>query len=187
VCFIAWAGAPKLGNRTSRSKVIENNTAEQAIRRLPYRKNRGNAWAKGELRERSVSRAYGKGSVATHHPTFPVKQPIDLLAIGRDYDLQYRLYIGQAKWPTGQLVKPQAVIYLMHAYKVTLISVYADDLQGSLGDLLGGLIGYRQPRYLLCGNLVGDIKDHDELGSTSVTSELTSSSTSCWPVGRPFI
>jgi hypothetical protein len=53
----------------------------------------------------------------------------------------------------------------MHAYKVTLISVYADDLQGSLGDLLGGLIGYRRPRYLLCGNLVGDIKDHDEPAS----------------------
>ena len=37
--------------------------------------------------------------------------------------------------------------------------------QSFLGDLLGGLTGYRsrrQPRYLLCSNLVGDVKDHDE-------------------------
>jgi len=43
----------------------------------------------------------------------------------------------------------------MRAYKVA-------------GDLLGGLIGYRprrRPRYLLCGNLVGDAKDHDEPAS----------------------
>ena len=54
----------------------------------------------------------------------------------------------------GQLPKHQAVIYLTRAYKVALFSVYA-------GDLLGGLIGYRpchRPRYLLCGNLIGDIK-----------------------------
>ena len=43
------------------------------------------------------------------------------------------------------------------------------DFQGFLGDLLGDLlggpIGYRprrRPRYLLCGNLVGDVKDHDK-------------------------
>ena len=53
----------------------------------------------------------------------------------------------------------------MRAYKATLFSVYADDLQGFPGDLLGDLLGYRprrRPRYLLCGNLVGDVKDHDE-------------------------
>jgi hypothetical protein len=34
-----------------------------------------------------------------------------------------------------------------------------------LGDLLGGLTGYRprrQPRYLLGRHLVGDVKDHDK-------------------------
>jgi hypothetical protein len=71
------------------------------------------------------------------------------------------LYIGQAKWSTGQLVKQQAVIYLMRAYKATLFSVYADDLQGFPGDLLG-YRPRRRPRYLFCGNLVGDVKDHDE-------------------------
>ena len=52
----------------------------------------------------------------------------------------------------------------MRAYKATLFSVDAGDLQGFLGDLLGGLIGYRprrRPRCLLCGNLVGDVKDPD--------------------------
>jgi hypothetical protein len=56
----------------------------------------------------------------------------------------------------------------MRAYKATLFSAYAGDLQGFLGDLLGGLIGYRprrQPRCLLCGSLVGDVKDHDEPAS----------------------
>jgi hypothetical protein len=56
----------------------------------------------------------------------------------------------------------------MRAYKVTLFSVYAGDLQGFLGDLLGGLIGYRprrRPRYPLCGNLVGNVKNHDEPAS----------------------
>jgi hypothetical protein len=47
------------------------------------------------------------------------------------------LYIGQAKWPTGWLVKQQAVIHLMRAYRVALFSVYAGNLQGFLGDLLG--------------------------------------------------
>jgi hypothetical protein len=53
----------------------------------------------------------------------------------------------------------------MRAYKVTLFGVYAGDPQGFLGNLLGGLIGYRprrRPRHLLCGNLVDDVKDHDE-------------------------
>ena len=36
-------------------------------------------------------------SVGAHPPTDPVGQPIDLLAIGPAYDLQYRLYVGQAK------------------------------------------------------------------------------------------
>jgi hypothetical protein len=56
----------------------------------------------------------------------------------------------------------------MCAYKVTLFSVYAGDLQGFLGDLLCGLIGYRpcrRPRYLIYGNLVGNVKDHDEPAS----------------------
>ena len=53
----------------------------------------------------------------------------------------------------------------MRAYKVVFFSVYA-------GDLLSGLTGYRprrrprrRPRYLLCGDLVGDVKDHDEPAS----------------------
>ena len=53
----------------------------------------------------------------------------------------------------------------MRAYKVALFSVYAGNLRGFLGDRLGGLIGYRprhRPRYLSCGSLVGDVKDHDE-------------------------
>jgi hypothetical protein len=46
--------------------------------------------------------------------------------------------------------------------------MYAGALQGFLGGRLGGLIDYRprrRPRYLLCGNLVGDVKDHDEPAS----------------------
>jgi hypothetical protein len=80
---------------------------------------------------------------------WPTNRPVSYWA--GLYDLQYRLYIGQAKWPTGQLVKQQVVIYLMRAYKVVFFSVYAGDLQSFLGDLLGSLI-----------SLVGDVKDHDE-------------------------
>jgi hypothetical protein len=38
-------------------------------------------------------------------------------------DLQYRVYLGYAKWSTGQLAKQQAAIYLMCAYKAALFSV----------------------------------------------------------------
>jgi hypothetical protein len=124
-------------------------------------------------------------------PTFPVEQPIDLFPIRPTlYRLQYRLYIGQAKWSMGQLPK---------------FSAYTGDLQGFLGDLLGGLAGYRpcrRPRYLLCGNLVGDIKDHDEPASDLgigdlridlIVDLLLGCRSACylasWPVaqqGRPF-
>ena len=53
----------------------------------------------------------------------------------------------------------------MRAYKATFFSMYADDFQGFPGDLLGDLLSYRprrRPRYLLCGNLIGDVKDHNE-------------------------
>ena len=53
----------------------------------------------------------------------------------------------------------------MRAYKITLFGVYAGDPLGFLGDLLGGLLGYRPrrpPRHLFCGNPVSDVKDHDE-------------------------
>jgi hypothetical protein len=49
----------------------------------------------------------------------------------------------------------------MRAYKVALFSIYADDL-------LDGLTGYRprrRHRYLLCGNLVSDVKDHNQPAS----------------------
>ena len=72
------------------------------------------------------------GCVAAYPPTFPVEQPIDLFPIRPTlYRLQYRLYIGQAKWSMGQLPK---------------FSAYTGDLQGFLGDLLGGLAGYRPRR-----------------------------------------
>ena len=57
------------------------------------------------------------------------------------YDLQYRLYTGQANWSTDQLAKQQAVICLVRACTVALFSVYAGDLQSFLGDPLGGLLG----------------------------------------------
>src|SRR5271155_2264884 len=97
-------------------------------------------------------------SAAAHPPTFPVKQPIDLLAIRPAYTTCNTVCILARPKLTGQLPKQQAVISLMRAYKVTLFSVYAGDLQGYL-------IGYRprrRPRYLICGNLVGDVKDYDE-------------------------
>jgi hypothetical protein len=53
----------------------------------------------------------------------------------------------------------------MCAYKATFFPVYAGAFQGFLSGLLGGLIDYRprrRPRYLLCRNLVGNVKDHDE-------------------------
>jgi hypothetical protein len=56
----------------------------------------------------------------------------------------------------------------MRVYKVALFSVCAGDLRGFLGDLLGGLIGHRSrrlPCYLLCGNLVGYVRDHNEPAS----------------------
>jgi hypothetical protein len=46
--------------------------------------------------------------------------------------------------------------------------VCAGALQGFLGGLLGGLIDYRprrRLRYLLCRNLVGNVKDRDEPAS----------------------
>ena len=77
--------------------------------------------------------------------------------------------------------------------------------RGFLGDLLGSLAGYRprrRPRYLLCGNLVGDIKDHDEPASDLgigdlridlIVDLLLACRSACylasWPVaqqGRPF-
>lgn len=73
----------------------------------------------------------------------------------------------------------------MRAYNVALFSVYA-------GDLPDGLISYRprrRPRYLLCGNLAGDVKDHGEPASDlridigdlriDLIVDLL------WPVGRP--
>jgi hypothetical protein len=56
-------------------------------------------------RQKSAGVRWGicqKRAVPTVPSTNPVDQPIDLLAIRPAYT-QYRLYIGQAYWPTGQL------------------------------------------------------------------------------------
>jgi hypothetical protein len=56
----------------------------------------------------------------------------------------------------------------MRATKLLFSAFVAGDVRGFLGDLLGGLIGYRfccLSCYLLCGNLVGYVKDHNEPAS----------------------
>jgi hypothetical protein len=107
------------------------------------------------------------------------------------------VYIGQAKWSTGLLAKQQAAIYLMHAYKVALFSVYAGALRGLLGrpsrrpcratGLVANSVANPVISYVVASPamLRTMMNPPATLESISATSELTSSSTSSQPVSQP--